>query len=101
MLVDVLARSPGMAENCFSSGVATELAMFSGLAPGSLTLTSNVGVSYLGSAEMGNCSQQAKPAMSVLIQNSIVAMGRWRQARVRVMADPWSRVRWLPRPRSR
>ena len=36
-------RSPVIAENCFSSGVATELAMFSGLAPGSLVVTSMVG----------------------------------------------------------
>src|ERR1700752_842780 len=39
--------------NCFSSGVATDDAMFSGLAPGSVAVTWIVGVSNLGSAAMG------------------------------------------------
>ena len=34
---------PGMVENCFSSGVATDEAMVSGLAPGRLALTEMVG----------------------------------------------------------
>ena len=34
---------PGMVENCFSSGVATEEAIVSGLAPGRLALTEMVG----------------------------------------------------------
>ena len=39
VLVDVMVSTPGMVENCFSSGVATAEAMVSGLAPGRLALT--------------------------------------------------------------
>src|ERR1043166_2396655 len=38
-LVEVIWLKPGMAANCCSSGVATEEAMVSGLAPGSCALT--------------------------------------------------------------
>ena len=34
-LVDVIESMPAMVENCFSSGVATDEAIVSGLAPGS------------------------------------------------------------------
>ena len=43
VLVDVMLSTPGMVENSFSSGVATEEAMVSGLAPGRLALTEMVG----------------------------------------------------------
>jgi len=43
VLVEVIVATPGMVENCFSSGVATEDAMVSGLAPGRLALTEIVG----------------------------------------------------------
>ena len=42
-LDEVIASTPGMVENCFSSGVATEDAIVSGLAPGRLALTETVG----------------------------------------------------------
>jgi hypothetical protein len=42
-----------MVENCFSSGVATEEAMVSGLAPGSLADTWMVGKSTLGRSLTG------------------------------------------------
>ena len=45
MLEEVVPTSPGKAENSFSSGVAMEVAMFSGLAPGNFASTSMVGVS--------------------------------------------------------
>ena len=35
VLLEVIMLTPGMVENCFSSGVATEAAIVSGLAPGS------------------------------------------------------------------
>ena len=38
-LVEVMESRPAMVENCFSSGVATEEAMVSGLAPGRLAVT--------------------------------------------------------------
>ncbi len=43
-----------MVENCFSSGLATEAAMVSGLAPGSDTRTSMVGKSTLGRSDTGS-----------------------------------------------
>jgi len=43
VLDEVIASMPAMVENCFSSGVATEAAMVSGLAPGRLALTEIVG----------------------------------------------------------
>ena len=43
LLVEVIVSTPGMVENCFSSGVATEEAIVSGLAPGRLALTEMVG----------------------------------------------------------
>ena len=43
LLVEVIAVTPGMVENCFSSGVATEAAIVSGLAPGRLALAEPVG----------------------------------------------------------
>ena len=43
LLDEVMASTPGMVENCFSSGVATDEAMVSGLAPDRLALTEIVG----------------------------------------------------------
>jgi hypothetical protein len=39
LLVELMASSPAMVENCFSSGVATADAMVSGLAPARLART--------------------------------------------------------------
>ncbi len=44
-LLEVMAFTPAMVENCFSNGSATERAMVSGLAPLRLALTLMVGVS--------------------------------------------------------
>ena len=53
-LIDVMESRPAMVENCFSSGLATALAMVSGLAPGRETRTSMVGKSTLGRSETGS-----------------------------------------------
>jgi len=45
VLVELIVASPGMVENCFSSCSATEVAMVSGLAPGSAAVTLITGVS--------------------------------------------------------
>src|SRR5215472_13569047 len=47
VLVEVIESIPAMVENCFSSGVATDDAMVSGLAPGNEALTCMVGKSTL------------------------------------------------------
>ncbi len=49
---DMLSR-PAIVENCFSSGVATEDAIVSGDAPGSVADTWIVGKSTLGRSETG------------------------------------------------
>src|SRR5205807_9363721 len=53
-LVDVIESMPAMVENCFSSGVATEDAIVSGLAPGRDALTRIVGKSTLGRSLTGS-----------------------------------------------
>ncbi len=53
-LVDVIESSDAIVENCFSSGVATAVAIVSGLAPGSDALTEIVGKSTAGRSETGN-----------------------------------------------
>ena len=45
VLVELMVLSPGTVWNCFSSGKATEVAMVSGLAPGSDADTLITGVS--------------------------------------------------------
>src|SRR5262249_7224492 len=50
---EVIEAMAGMVENCFSSGVATDEAIVSGLAPGKLAVTWIVGKSTLGSALTG------------------------------------------------
>ena len=52
-LVEVMESRPAMAENCRSSGVATEDAIVSGLAPGRAAVTWRVGKSTLGSSLTG------------------------------------------------
>ncbi len=44
VLVELTICSPGMVANCFSSGSATEVAIVSGLAPGSAAETLMTGV---------------------------------------------------------
>jgi hypothetical protein len=44
VLTELMVASPGMVENCFSSGRATDEAMVSGLAPDSRAVTLTTGV---------------------------------------------------------
>ena len=53
-LVEVIWARPGIAANCCSSGVATDDAIVSGLAPGSVADTVMVGKSTVGSAATGS-----------------------------------------------
>ena len=54
VLVEVIESMPAIVENSFSSGVATEEAMVSGLAPGSAPVTEMVGKSTLGRSLTGS-----------------------------------------------
>ena len=53
-LVEVMESTPAMVENSFSSGVATDEAMVSGLAPGRVAETWMVGKSTLGRSLTGS-----------------------------------------------
>ena len=53
-LTDVIDSRPAMVENWFSSGVATDDAIVSGLAPGRLAVTSSVGKSTFGRSLTGS-----------------------------------------------
>lgn len=55
-LVDVIESMPAMLESCCSSGVATDAAIVSGLAPGRLAEIEIVGKSTLGSSLTGSLS---------------------------------------------
>jgi hypothetical protein len=55
-LVEIIDEMPAMVENWRSSGVATDDAIVSGLAPGKLAVTTRVGKSTLGRSLTGSCS---------------------------------------------
>ena len=54
LLLEMIDVTPAMAANCFSSGVATDAAIVSGLAPGRLALTWIVGKSTVGRSLTGS-----------------------------------------------
>ena len=51
---ELIEVTPAIVENCFSSGVATEAAIVSGLAPGRLAFTWIVGKSTVGRSLTGS-----------------------------------------------
>src|ERR1700683_4334761 len=77
LLADVISVTPAMWPNCRSSGVATEEAMISALAPGRLELTEMVGKSTWGNGETGKTWNAIAPAMAIATVSSVVATGRW------------------------
>jgi len=54
-LTEVIDSRPAIIENWFSSGVATDAPIVSGLAPGSCAVTRSVGKSTLGRSLTGSC----------------------------------------------
>src|SRR5258706_15120487 len=60
-LEEVISVTPAILPNCRSSGVATEDAMVSGLAPGKLALTEIVGKSTSGKGDTGSKRNAAIP----------------------------------------
>src|ERR1044071_8660259 len=61
--------------NWRSSGVATDDAMISGLAPGKFACTEIVGKSICGSGETGNNLKAPPPASAIAAVSSTVATG--------------------------
>ena len=53
-LLELIDVTPAIVENCFSSGVATDAAIVSGLAPGRPALTWIVGKSTVGRSLTGS-----------------------------------------------
>ena len=76
LLWDVISVMPEILPNCRSSGVATEEAIVSGLAPGKEALTEMVGKSTCGRGETGNSRKATAPDKSYGRQQECVATGR-------------------------
>ncbi len=75
-LVEVISVTPAMWPNCRSSGVATEAAMISALAPGRAAPTEMVGKSTCGSGDTGNTLKATAPAKAIATVSRVVATGR-------------------------
>jgi hypothetical protein len=75
-LDDVISVMPAMCPSCRSSGVATEDAMISALAPGSPALILMVGKSTCGSGDAGSTEYAIAPAIAIATVSSVVATGR-------------------------
>src|SRR6185437_1129075 len=87
-LDDVISVTPAMWLNCRSSGVATEAAMISALAPGSDAFTLMVGKSTCGSGDTGSTLNAIAPAMATPTVSSVVATGRRMNGDDRLMPVP-------------
>ena len=68
--------TPAIWPNCRSSGVATDEAMVSASAPGSVAVTWIVGKSTCGNGATGNSRNAAMPTSATALISSEVATGR-------------------------
>jgi hypothetical protein len=75
-LTEVIDSSPAIIENWFSSGVATDEPIVSGLAPGNCAVTSSVGKSTLGRSLTGSDRYATVPNSAIAAISKLVAMGR-------------------------
>src|ERR1700733_7516565 len=75
-LDDVISVTDAMRPNWRSSGVATEDAIVSALAPARLAFTWMVGKSTCGSGETGKMRNATPPAKAMAAVSSVVAIGR-------------------------
>src|SRR6476469_2303834 len=73
---DVIDDDPATTENWFSSGVATDAPIVSGLAPGSCAVTSSVGKSTFGRSLTGSDRYATTPNSAIAAIRRLVAMGR-------------------------
>ena len=87
---------PEICENCRSSGAATDAAMVSALAPGSVACTWMVGKSTCGSDATGRNGKAAMPTNATAAISSEVATGRWMNGSERFTAP--SPPRLTPAP---
>ena len=75
LLDEVMSSTSAMAPRCRSRGVATVLAMTSGLAPGSCAETKIAGTSIRGSGATGNNMKATAPHSATPAVSSMVATG--------------------------
>ena len=75
-LLEVISVTSAILPNCFSSGVATDDAMVSGLAPGNWAATEIVGKSTAGRGATGRSRKATAPESATAAVSSVVAMGR-------------------------
>src|SRR5271170_1193422 len=87
LLDEVISLTPAIRPNWRSSGVATEDAMISGLAPGKLAPTEIVGKSICGNGDTGNERNATAPASAIAAVSNAVATGRWMNGVDRLMAS--------------
>ena len=76
VLEDVISVTAAMCPNWRSSGVATDDAMVSGLAPGKEALTLMVGKSTCGRGDTGRMRNATAPASAMATTRSVVPIGR-------------------------
>src|ERR1700689_1886367 len=76
LLDEVISVTDAMRVNWRSSGVATDEAMISGLAPGKLAFTEIVGKSTCGKGETGKILNATAPARAIAAARRVVATGR-------------------------
>src|SRR4051812_22044843 len=99
-LFDVISVTPAIWVNCFSSGVATDAAMTSGLPPGSPALTKIVGKSTWGSGDTGRSVNEIAPASPIAIVSNVVATGRLIKGAETLIGLPAARWPQAPFPAS-
>ena len=98
MLVDDMLSIPAMVENSFSSGVATDDAIVSGLAPGKAAWTWMVGYSTVGRSLTGRPKYERTPKTRIAAINSVVVtLRRMKKSVMRMSPSFQSPVRHRPR----
>src|ERR1700677_2976136 len=98
-LDEVISVTPAICPNCRSSGVATEEAMISALAPGKPAPTEIVGKSTCGSGETGKTLKAIIPAIAIATVSSVVATGRRMNGSDTFMQAALRECHWdLPQP---
>ena len=75
-LRDVISVTPAIVPRLRSSGIATDDAMTSGLAPGIFAVTEMMGTSSWGSGATDNSECPSHPARTTATHTSVVATGR-------------------------
>ena len=86
---EVISVTPEMLPSARSNGVATVVAMVSGLAPGKEAETEMVGKSTCGSGATGNSLKPIRPASTMPKVIRVVAIGRRMKGSEKFMGSTW------------